>query len=314
MVSLCQQLLIRKHQFTLAIAYFSLTVFLISGQAASQSIPTQSSATVQQGIHLSDELIAGFGGALLGAIIGGLISWMQHRNEQLATKKLEFQAAIVALLEARRDYQLRIMKLSDSQEKEFESGMLNEKRMLNIEVAITVAEQIPKHISSTGYRILAQEIHMDSDTFRAERHFLKAISVASRSPLYQAIALRYLGIFYCLPGAQQSFSKAEETFDKAIKLLEPRQDPYSLYTLAFTYENWGLHLLANNFRVQGQHKLDAARKYYESLPANDVLRKTSLANLPGKIDAATYGNIGLQTTEVVAPTVEVSNPYSTKLA
>src|SRR5690606_42105052 len=58
--------------------------------------------------------------------------------------------------------------------------------------------------------------------------------------LAKVVAARGIAAFYFGQGPQRDFARARQYFEQAIDLLKHPTDAYSLYTLGYTYETWGL--------------------------------------------------------------------------
>jgi hypothetical protein len=97
---------------------------------------------------MSDTLIADLGGAIVGAIITGLLSWISHRAEQTSSKKDELRKALIVLLDLRTEIQ-KLATLPDPQSQQFSGSILNNKEMIYLEAAENLVMDIPKEVSSS---------------------------------------------------------------------------------------------------------------------------------------------------------------------
>ena len=67
---------------------------------------------------MSYELVAGLGGAVLGAVVAGVFAWLLHRSEQLVADKAELRRTVSKLIDYQEELGGRIMEISDSRARE----------------------------------------------------------------------------------------------------------------------------------------------------------------------------------------------------
>jgi tetratricopeptide (TPR) repeat protein len=218
--------------------------------------------------------------ALLLSVSTAIYSGIQGHKQDVQKKQESLRGIISALIDLAGENQVRLgsaeaQKLS-TQEREFISGMLNNKRMILAEAADNLVRDIPNDISSSEYMIFANDKLTNGGAAKAEEYFRKAVAV-SHDPLAKMIALRNLAVFYAQRGPFQNISEARKTFQAATDLLpgEPRDDA-TAYTLGFTWEMWGTAEYMNNFPEEAQHKIANARKYYNNLSKENPTRQSAL--------------------------------------
>jgi tetratricopeptide (TPR) repeat protein len=237
---------------------------------------------------MSPELIAGFGGALLGAVVTGLVAWRLQLSQEASKGKEELRVVIMGLIDVREKHQREVAPLTDPRARTMVESFLMMKKNILLESADILVGQIPRLVSSSEYQILAYEQMLDSNFKAAEKFYLKAIG-ASRSDLSKIFALRALAAFYFGAGPQTDFGKGRSNFGKAVHVLPDKPlDPYSVYTLGYSYEMWAFSELANGFE-EGRDLLNRARKYYRDLPDNFFLKLPALAALEARFQELTQG-------------------------
>lgn len=232
---------------------------------------------------MSPELVAGLGGALLGAFLTGVFGWWLHRIEQTSAQHEELRNIITKLVDLQEEFQTKVMPITDLQMREFAGTLLNTKRTVYLESAQNLVRKIPRTVSSSEYARLAFEFANDSNFTQAEAYYERALQSA-QSTLAKVVAARGIAAFYFGQGPQRDFARARQYFEQAIDLLKNPTDAYSLYTLGYTYETWGLVELYNGFIDEGNRKLSFARKYYNDLPNDYRLKHQSLAAIEAKIN------------------------------
>jgi type II secretory pathway pseudopilin PulG len=246
--------------------------------------------------------------ALLASVATAVYSGFQGKQQDLRQKQDSLRAIVSALIDLTFEQQSKLgsevaQKLSN-QEREFISGMLNNKRMLLAEAADNLVRQIPQDVSSSEYYFLANDKQANGGAARAEEYLKKAVTV-SQEPLVKMIALRNLGYFYALRGPLQSISEARKKFQEAVDLIpgEPRDDA-TAYTLGFTWETWGTAEFMNNFPDEGRQKMGNARKYYEDLSKDNTTRNWALKFLDSRLRTFTAANPSTPAPVFAAPTPE----------
>jgi tetratricopeptide (TPR) repeat protein len=234
---------------------------------------------------MSNELIAGFGGALIGSVVTGIVAWILQRAQEASRREHELRSVVMVLVDLRKKFDTEIAPMTDFLARERVEGYLTAKRTVYLEAADTLIKLIPKRISSSEYNILAWEHMWDSNFKAAEKYFLRAVG-AAHSILSKINALRAIASFYFAIGPQTDFEKGRDYYQKAVSQLpEKPSDPYSVYTLGFSYEKWGWSELYNGFEAKGRSALDIARKYYRDLPDDHPLKNAALGSLEAKLQS-----------------------------
>jgi hypothetical protein len=227
---------------------------------------------------MSGELIAGLGGAILGAILSGIFAWWLHKAEQLRSRKEELRTAIKSIVELKEDFSFRIGTIQDPVLRGTADSYNNMKRTVYLEAAEVLAGQIGRHVSSSEYNILATELMLNSDFAQAESYYYKAIK-AAKSVLSRVIALRFLASFYFGQGPRRNIDKGRQHYFAAVALLRGSKDEYSVFNLGFVYQAWGSNELGAGCAEEAANKLSCARTCYESLPDHYPLKQQALDSL-----------------------------------
>lgn len=233
---------------------------------------------------MSDELIAGLGGALLGAVIAGVFAWLLHRSEQVSANKLELRSTISKLIDYRDELSGRIMQIADLQPREAATRSLLSKRMIEMENAAALMQRIGEQISSAEYLTLANKYMLDSDFTAAQKYYERGLG-AARSDLTKVYALRSIATYYFSPEPQQNINKGRGYFEKAAEVLSAPKDDYSRYSQGYTYECWGSYEMVSGFRKLADDKFDQAKGYYQSMASTYPLRQQALDSMGVHISA-----------------------------
>lgn len=227
---------------------------------------------------MSGELIAGLGGAILGAILSGIFAWWLHKAEQLRSRKEELRTAIRSLVELKEDLSFRIGTIQDPVLRSAADSYNNMKRTVYLEAAEVLVGQIGRHVSSSEYNILATELMLNSDFGQAERYYVKAVK-AAKSVLSRVIALRFLASFYFSQGPHRNVDKGRQHYRAAAALLKDSSDEYSVFNRGFVYQAWGFSELGAGFADEASNKLCCSRTCYETLPDHYPLKQQALDSL-----------------------------------
>jgi hypothetical protein len=227
---------------------------------------------------MSVELIAGLGGAVLGAVVAGVFAWLLHRSERLASDKADLRRALSKLIDYQDEVLLRVGSIKDESERAAAGRSLATKRMIEIENAAALAKRIGDDITTAECVTLATEYSRDADFATAEKYYKRGVAVA-QTKVAKVYALRSLAISYFVSTPLQSFEKGRKYFTEAVGVLAEPRDDYSKYNHGYTFEVWAIQEMSSGFRSAALEKFDSARKYYENMAADYSLREPALNSL-----------------------------------
>jgi hypothetical protein len=232
--------------------------------------------------------------AILISVFTFAYSQIGQHAEEIRSKKKELRETLAALIDLREDFQTRIGSITDPQSRESASVMLNNKRLIHLEAADSLVTQIPDYVSWAEYLFLAYEYQADSNFAEAEHYYQEAID-AGRTAVGKISSIRALAALYFSPGPLRDFGKGRKYFGDALEVVKNPSDPYMVYTLGYSYEQWGLYELWNGFQMEGNQMIERARKYYLDLP-DSPLKKQALDLLDRKAKQVIQPNPMLQPT------------------
>lgn len=238
---------------------------------------------------MSEEVVAGIGGAFIGAILTFVSAWWLHRRQEISSLREELRNAIMALLDLSEEAESKSSSLPDERRRDSLLQLINQKRVVYMQAAEALVNKIPKNVSSAEYRVLAREFWDDADFPLAKEYHRRSIKV-SRSTVSKAVAYRSLADFYFRPSPAQDINAGRSSYQKAVDLVQGATDAYSMYVRGYTYELWGFGELYNGFEVEGNQKISLARKCYGGLPDDFSLKHDLLKWLDLKVrDSAGHG-------------------------
>lgn len=233
---------------------------------------------------MTPEAFAGILGAVVGSILTALVSWRIHRTSEYRQKREELRDVLLKLVQFKEDYELKIKSIIDQTSREQIGGILNEKRMILKSAAEALEQQIRSGLSPGEYITLGNETWSFSDFNGAEKYYKKAIE-ASINSINKSISARTLAFFYTTRGPHQDFRKADEHFQQAIECLSRASDDYSIYTIGFAYESWGIAEEFHKNGKEGRNLFELAKAHYSRITDGNPLREDSLNRIEAKLES-----------------------------
>ena len=198
--------------------------------------------------------------------------------QEIRSKKEELRKVLGELISFQESNLALITTVTNPQQREAVSSLLNAKRGISLQTAEALADELRGKVSSSEYGTLAREKSFTSDFNKAEMYFLEA-TIAARDNNPKATALRDVGVFYFQPTRLRDLGKARDYFGKSIEVSTAGEDDYSIYTTGYTYEAWGLWELQNGLLSEGKAKLQNAREYYTKIKPPNMLGQWALESL-----------------------------------
>lgn len=246
--------------------------------------------------------------ALLLSIATAFYSAYERQKQDVHGKKEELRRLITGLVDLNMEGQAKTSTKEaaaiSQAERDMITGALNRKRMVYLEDADNIVRQIPKHVSSSAYDILATEMSMTANP-QAVVYFEQAIR-ASKELFTKIVAVRNFGSFYALRSPFHDMEKARERFKQAVALMPDPRDEGSLYTLGFTWELWGTAEAMNRFPAEAREKYEKARACYTDL--SNPFRQRALDTLEEKVRNALGAGATLEPPAIPLPVPSVSPP------
>jgi hypothetical protein len=200
-------------------------------------------------------------------------SLQEIRSKQEALRKL--LTDVVALQIEQQD---QLSRISDPVKRVQLSSALNNKRLIWLDAAESLVNQLETHVSSSEYQTLAQQKWYDSEFEKAKQYYVKARD-AAKDRFSKTAAFRSLGAFFFQTPAMRNLEQGREYFEKAIATLGNPTDDYSNYQMGYTYETWAYADQFNNLRNERAEHIKRAREYYSMMSPMNPLRDYALSNL-----------------------------------
>jgi hypothetical protein len=204
--------------------------------------------------------------AVFLSLVAVYISWTSSNAQLNREKREEFRQILEILLNLRTEF----ASVSAN------PSLLNSKKLIYLQAAEGIAEQIPRQISSAEYLVLAEENNFEADYKQSRLFFIKAVHASSRkgsSEVYKAQALRFLATdyFYGLP---KDFEKGRKFFKEsidAVAFLSNQGYYYPTYTQGYNYWSWALSEISIGKFEDGYSKLCKMNECFSKLPKGFVL-------------------------------------------
>ena len=186
--------------------------------------------------------------AILGAAVAGWIAWVAHKQAVSLDSAREIREVLLKLLECREQAADQWKNTKDAPEREMNLTIINNKRRLYIGVAQSMIPKAKSQLTSQDYEFLGYECFEDFDFEAAKNHYESALEKAKKQDLLDQVnALRFLGDFYfSISNPFLDFDRANRFYGRAVELIKDQTDPYYLYQLGLTCENWARNLAIHN--------------------------------------------------------------------
>src|SRR5205085_1794412 len=183
--------------------------------------------------------------ALFVSVITFVISQQTASRQEIRSKHdalLKLLTDVVALQIEGEDQLTRIQ----DQAKRIEfSSLLNTKRVIWLDAAESLVDQLGTHVSSSEYQTMAMQKWNNSEFEKAKQYYVKSLD-AARDRFARTVALRSLGAFYLQCPTMRNVQQGREYFEKAVATLGNPTDDYSNYLMGYTYEYWAYGDQSNN--------------------------------------------------------------------
>lgn len=215
-------------------------------------------------------------GALFISILALLLTSRSSSAQEKRQKREELRNILERLVNLREEFNSRVNSIVDDAERMNYSTFSNTKRSLYLQAAEALVRELPGEISSSEYYVLGAENAFESDFLQAQQFYQKGVEAARKgtSLVSQAVAWRALAASYF---NAEPFLKPEEgrrCYQSSIDIIlsQKQRDPYSLYTVLFTYRDWANGELVAQDRAKARQRLAKAEDYLVLLPVGYNLR------------------------------------------
>jgi hypothetical protein len=216
--------------------------------------------------------------AVVFSIVSFLISQQQSNAQELRAKHEELRRLLIELISFQESLSANIAAITDPIQREEAGGALNSKKLIYLQSAESMADELSSHVSSAEYSTLGRQEMTQSDFRKAERYFLMAPNAAN-DLISKAMATRDIGEFYFQMSPLRDIEKGRKYFSDAADITKTATDDYSLYCTGYTYDMWGSFEKLSGFQIDGDQKLALAREYYKKISSQDSLGAWALEAL-----------------------------------
>jgi len=216
--------------------------------------------------------------ALGFSIVTFLISQYGSSLQDIRSKQDALRKLLTDVVAGQLETQDQLSSISDPLKRVQVSSMLNNKRVIWLDAAESLVDQLGTHVSSSEYQTLAQQKWSDSEFEKAKRYYVKSLD-AARDRFARNVALRSLGAFFLQTPPMRNLDQGREYFEQAVSILGKPTDDYSNYMMGFTYESWGYGDQFNGLQNERAEHMKRARDYYSMMSPANPLRNYALSNL-----------------------------------
>ena len=233
----------------------------------------------------------------VAAVIVATIAFLfaqRGQNQQILRQKREELRNVLEKLISFREELSRLSALKYDYERAFASSLLNEKRLVYLEAAENLADQLGDDVSPSEYYVIGYENMMDSDFahginfYRAAAKNSQKTSKTKQSEIWRSLAGAY---FRNEPGVL-NIEEGRKSYAKAIEVLRSSEDYYSNYVKALCYREWAASEASLRKFPESEKCLHEASRIWNQIPKFEVLqfRVEELRHI-----ANTWRYIGVQT-------------------
>jgi tetratricopeptide (TPR) repeat protein len=214
--------------------------------------------------------------AIIASVITFVISQRSQDVQDIRARKEQLEGLLTNLVSLEADFNSSVSPIADPLKREQMSSLFNTKRLIFLEEAEILMDQLGKNVSTSEYGVLANELSSMSSFKKAEIYYERAVG-AAQDDVSRAMALRSLAGFYFLPTQLRDFDRGRQYFQEAVDAVKESQgDDYSKYTIGYTYESWGWSEKYNGFGSEGDRLLERAAKFYGDMSTQNPLRQWAL--------------------------------------
>jgi hypothetical protein len=216
--------------------------------------------------------------ALGASIVTFVISQHGSSLQEIRSKQETLRKLLTDVLTQQIEQQDQLTRISDPGKRAQFSSVLNNKRIIWLNAAESLVDQLGTHVSSSEYETLAEQERNNAEFEKAKQYYVKSVHVA-KDRFARSVAFRALGDFYlrCLP--MRDLKQGQEYFNKAIAALGNPTDDYSNYMMGYTYEMWAYGDQFNNLGNERAEHVKKAREYYSAISQSNPLRDSGLYTL-----------------------------------
>jgi tetratricopeptide (TPR) repeat protein len=177
----------------------------------------------------------------VGAVVisfAALLTTLRSTNAKtLREQREELKEMIEKLIDFRSELNMKYAAFKTEQEQEQFSSAWNVKKSIYLESSEYLARQLP-HVTPAEWIVLGNEYMLESNFVKAEVLFQRSLASARKTSL-----ITQVGAVRALAGAQMSqggegVERGRRSYQQATAMLIRQKDPYSLYTMAYTYRQW----------------------------------------------------------------------------
>lgn len=216
--------------------------------------------------------------ALGASIVTFVISQHGSSLQEIRSKQEVLRRLLTDVVTSQIEEQDQLTRISDPGQRIQFSSAMNNKRIIWIDAAESLVDQLTNHVSSSEYQTLAMQKWNNSEFAKAEQYYVKSL-VAARDRFARTVAFRSLGSFYLQCPTMKNLEMGREYFEAAVATLGNPTDDYSNYLMGYAYEYWAYGDQSNNLLDERAEHVKRAREYYSRISPANALRDSGLNGL-----------------------------------
>ena len=160
--------------------------------------------------------------AIIASVITFVISQRSQDVQDIRARKEQLEGLLTNLVSLEADFNSSVSPIADPLKREQMSSLFNTKRLIFLEEAEILMDQLGKNVSTSEYGVLANELSSMSSFKKAEIYYERAVG-AAQDDVSRAMALRSLAGFYFLPTQLRDFDRGRQYFQAAVDAVKESQ-------------------------------------------------------------------------------------------
>jgi predicted transcriptional regulator len=216
--------------------------------------------------------------ALAASIVTFIISQHGSSLQEIRSKQEALRKLLTDVVASQIQEQDQLTRISDPVTRVQFSSAMNNERIIWLDAAESLVDQLGKRVSSSEYQTLANQKWSNSEFEKAKEYYVKSLD-AARDRFARTVAFRSLGSFYLQCPTMKNLEQGRECFEKAVATLENPTDDYSNYLMGYAYEFWAYGDQSNNLGEERAQHVKKAREYYSRISPANPLQNSALSNL-----------------------------------
>jgi hypothetical protein len=200
--------------------------------------------------------------AMLGAVSGGGVTWVVHRQEASRQRVQQVRDVLMTLLDL-REQQIKsdVMAVGGGIPAQ-QGSLLTQRRSMLLAVAESLAGAAERSLTAPDWLALAIECERDRNFSSTRMYYERAVRCARKADaMTQVYALRNLATYRFNAGPDHDAVEGTRLFGLAADVTRSSTDPYLCYVTGYTLACWAWWVVSTGGENWRPLVMEAKRKY-----------------------------------------------------